>query len=180
MLFSPAVTVAALVLAVAPDLDIVVWILFQPAGMNPHRGASHSIFVALALASIAWLIVSRGGKKGGAVLPLALGLAALTHPLLDFLMGCGPPVPLLWPFRDHGWLSPVQLIPTAYYSRTLSGLASLALDPRSIQGYILEIMIFTPILAAEKYSAPGERLRWWLPCALFSLFALLAVSWIYN
>jgi len=180
MLFSPEVTIAALALAVAPDLDIVIWILFKPAGMNPHRGASHSIAIALALAAVAWLVVSRGGKRGGAVLPLTLGLAALTHPLLDYLMGCGPPVPLLWPLTDRGWLSPVQLIPTAYYSRTLSGIASIVLDPRSIRGFILEIMIFAPLLAAQKYSTPRARLTWWLPCALLSLFAVFAVYLIYN
>jgi len=183
LLYSPEVTLAVIGLALAPDLDILVWVLFHPTGMVPHRGFSHSLIVAIALAFIFWLLLSRFGKKGGLVLPLALVLASLAHPALDYLMGCGPRVPFFWPFNATGFLCPLKLVPTAYYALTLQdliNLPALMLQPKNLAGIMLEILIFLPILIAEKFSAAGKRLSLWLPCLGMSAGALAVVYLTYN
>jgi len=178
LLFSPAVTIAALFLGLAPDLDIIIWIALKPSWMSPHRGISHSLVVALGLALIFWLVLSKGVKRGGVILPLALILAALTHPLLDYFMGRGPKVLCWWPFNNTGYLSRIQLVPTAYYSRSLPGLATLLFDRRSLKGILLELMILVPLLLGQKYAA--GKLSRWMPFLTFSLASLLLVYLIYN
>ncbi len=179
-LFTWPVALAATLLAVAPDLDIVVWIALKPVGMTPHRGPSHSLVVGLALALVAWLIVSGGGRRGGWRLALGLALVSITHPLLDYLMGCGPPVPFLWPFIKEGWLAPVQLVPTAYYSRSFSGLLGVLFSPRLMAGLIFEIGIFGPVLMAQWWGREGSRLAYWSAAALVSGGSVLVVYVLYN
>jgi membrane-bound metal-dependent hydrolase YbcI (DUF457 family) len=177
--YSKVFTVSIIVLSVLPDLDIIVWILLKPAGMTPHRGASHSLMFALIFAFIGWLIVSKGGKRGGWRLPLAFLAASLMHPLLDFLMGCGPKVPFFWPFTKTGYLSSVQLIPTAYYSKSIKGLIGLLIFHKESQiGIIFELMIFVPLLIAENKKAVGIRL--WGPCLVLSALSVVVVYLGYN
>ncbi len=183
LIYSPAVSLAVIFLALAPDLDILVWVLFHPAGMVPHRGFSHSLLIAIGLAFIFWLILSRFATRGGLVLPIALVLASLCHPALDYLMGCGPQVPFFWPFNASRFICPVKLVPTAYYANTFKGLMhlpALMLEPKNLAGIMLEFLIFLPILIAEKFSAPGKRLVLWLPCLALTAAAILVVYLTYN
>lgn len=102
------------VLAVLPDLDVVLLMALGPGTAGFHRGWSHSALVALLMAACAVVLVKACGGAAQHWRAFAvLAGCTLVHPLLDYLMGCGPPVRLLWPFVRHGWLSPVQLIPTA-------------------------------------------------------------------
>ena len=176
--FSKVFTISVIILSVLPDLDIVIWILLKPAGMTPHRGASHSLVFAFIFSFIAWIVVSRGGKRGGYLLPVALFAASLMHPLLDYLMGCGPKVPFFWPFEKTGYLSPVQIIPTAYYSKSIKGLIRLLIHRESLMGLIFELMIFIPLLIAEKNKAKGMKL--WGPCILLSALSITFVFLVYN
>lgn len=70
-----------------------------------HRGATHSIVFALALAFVAaalskWLRTSPWRAFG------FVGLAALSHPLLDALTNGGLGVALAWPFDDERFFFP--------------------------------------------------------------------------
>jgi len=85
---------------------------------------------------------------------------ALVHPVLDYLMGCGPPVPFLWPLSQRGWLSPVQLIPTAYYAASPAGLLRVALDARSWAGVGLEFLSLAPLWAAVRCRSVFARAGW--------------------
>lgn len=67
---------------------------------------------------------------------------ASLHPVLDFLMGFGPPVPFLWPFVKRGWLSPVILIPIAPYLPYGFHVLAEAITWKSL---LLEILIFVPL-----------------------------------
>ncbi len=133
-------------LGVVPDLDVLA-MMALPELFN-HRGPSHSLVFAWGLAGAAAVFI-RLGQGVGAWLRawLALGLVLSVHPLLDYLMACGPGIPFFWPWSETSWLSPVQLVPTAYYARSLNGLASLLSHGPTLQGLAGELIIFLPLLA---------------------------------
>lgn len=157
-------------LGAAPDLDVLALIAFP--GAFSHRGATHSLVFAVGLALVsAFLICLRRWPELPRVW-LGLTLVCAVHPLLDYLMGCGPAVPLLWPFYDQGFLSPVQVVPTAYYSRSLHGLAALLLHRPTLVGLGLEALIFVPLVCL---AGLGRRIKGGLNRAAFAL-VMLAVS----
>lgn len=92
---------AASVLSVLPDLDLyLVWVQHMD-GM--HRAFSHSLTVG---AIVAMLIVWLG--RAQLRLAIALGLAFLSHGLLDYATSAGSVgVQLFWPFSGEryklGW-----------------------------------------------------------------------------
>jgi membrane-bound metal-dependent hydrolase YbcI (DUF457 family) len=150
-------------LAIAPDLDVVVGMLFLPAGLVSHRGPSHSLLFALGLAlagSLIWLAWQRLRQRETNWLKVFAVLfgCCLMHPVLDYLMGCGPPVPFLWPWLDTGWLSPVQLIPTAYYAKTPSGLLGVMIHPRTWAGIALELISLGGLWLAAHAKRATRRL----------------------
>lgn len=133
-------------LGVIPDLDVLA-MMALPELLN-HRGPSHSLVFAWGLAGAASVFFIQGrGLNAWLKAWLAMGLVMSVHPLLDYLMACGPGVPFLWPWSEATRLSPVQLVPTAYYARSLEGLISLLSHAPSLQGLALELVIFLPLLA---------------------------------
>jgi membrane-bound metal-dependent hydrolase YbcI (DUF457 family) len=133
-------------LGLIPDLDVLAMIAF-PQLFN-HRGPSHSLAFAWGLAMVmAWLLCHAQGPSAWFKAWLALGLVMSVHPLLDYLMACGPGVPFFWPWSETTWLSPMQLMPTAYYAHSLSGLAGLLKHTPTFYGLVLELFIFLPLLA---------------------------------
>ena len=99
------------VLALLPDLDSIAPMILPFARHWQHRGPTHSVLFALVLAAgaaglVRWLgAVGRTGRMSesqmaspgahgatGALLAILLG-CTLAHPVLDYLMGCGPRVP---------------------------------------------------------------------------------------
>jgi len=147
--------------AVAPDLDTVVPIVVRSAHGMAHRGGSHSVLAAALIAACASAVVclAHGPRSFFRVLPALFG-CALMHPLLDYLMGCGPPVPFLWPFVRRGWLSPVQLVPTAHYARTAGGLLALAVHPATWAGVGLEMLSLGPLWMAVRSAGILRRALW--------------------
>ncbi len=165
----------ALTLGILPDLDVAAGIVL--GGQVAHRGLSHSLVFA---AGEALLLALACGLRRPAYLPrmwLGLFLVADLHLLLDYLMACGPPVPLLWPWIKKGFLSPVQMVPTAYYSRSWQGLLALLHHGPTIRGMLLEVLIFLPLIPAACL-VPRLRSRplWWLPLTIL-LAASLAGLW---
>lgn len=93
---------AATLAAAAPDLDFatnpiwgVQWGL-SPLSVYAHRGASHSLFVALVAGSLAAIFHKqlRVRPLTGAVV---VGAAMASHGLLDMMTDFGLPVAYLWP-----------------------------------------------------------------------------------
>lgn len=166
----------AAVLAVLPDADVLVFVLFQPEGMLPHRGFSHSLLFALLSGSLAYLLTARYFAAWGKRLFAVLILAALTQPLLDYLMGAGPKVPLLAPFHDGGFLLPIRAVPTAYYATSGSGLVSLITHPPTLLGIGLELLLLVPMILLCR------RPRGWrtTALALTSVAAACATLLLYN
>ena len=133
----------AWVLGILPDLDVLARLLWPRLN---HRGPSHSLLFAAASGLLAALLACRRRPRDLWRAWPALFLVAASHPFLDYLMGCGPAVPFFWPWSDKGYLSPVQLVPTAYYSRSLQGLLALLHHGPTLRGMELELIIFLPLV----------------------------------
>ena len=99
------------VLAVVPDLDVVGlafgWGLDHPLG---HRGLSHSLSVAIALAGLATVAVPAQPAERRWRVWLMLALAAASHGLLDALTNGGRGVAFLAPVVWTRWHFPVRPI----------------------------------------------------------------------
>jgi inner membrane protein len=114
--------------AMAPDLDVVGLAAGVPY-RSPlgHRGLSHSILFAAALA---WAVGRAVRGRGGAARDVwFLFLATVSHPLLDALTDGGLGVALFAPFWNARLFAPVRPIAvspigTGFFSR--AGLAVLA------------------------------------------------------
>ena len=142
------------VLAVLPDLDVLAPMVLSRGGLGGHRGWSHSALVALMLAGCGVLVLrARSAQLRAWPAFGVLAACALVHPLLDYLMGCGPPVPFLWPFWGRGWLSPVQLIPTANYPLSPAGFLYILTMRQTWAGVGLELASLAPLWLAARAGA---------------------------
>ncbi len=135
------------VIAVLPDLDVVVFMLFNPPGMVPHRGASHSLLFAAVIALAVALVFGHFLSLSRLRLFGCAFAAYASHLVLDYLMGKGPQVHFFWPISDHGYLSPVQIVPTAYY-----GLSGRALEQ------VLLALKRAGVLTSKRGSSGGYHL----------------------
>jgi inner membrane protein len=141
-----------LCLALLPDVDALVLLVAPTA----HRGLTHGLpFAAIAAVALTWL-----GRRNLPMPPrrtwLALFLAAASHPLLDYLMGAGPPIPFFAPFSERAWLSPYRIVPTAYYAKAVSGYALGWFWMLNAIAGLLEVAIFGGALVALRRGAPGR------------------------
>jgi membrane-bound metal-dependent hydrolase YbcI (DUF457 family) len=166
-----------LFLAVLPDFDIIIYILFKPSGMLPHRGFSHGLPFIL-ITSIFFTLLS--AQYFGILkrkLFLIYFLSLFSHSALDYLMGAGPPIAFFAPFSNISFLSPVSFIPWAYYSKSAKGLLQILFYPPAILGYCLELMIFIPVVQILK--KPNVRMFNYALLAIFSFGLIYTIS-IYN
>ena len=117
-------------LSMLPDADVVSVALGIPyESQFGHRGASHSLLVALFVASVAW-----GATRSFRTGLLVLGTVA-SHGLLDTLTDGGCGVALLWPFSKERYFAPWNPIPVAPI-----GLGFLS--PRGLACAWTETMLF--------------------------------------
>src|SRR5262249_27665646 len=104
-----------------------------------HRGASHSLFMALAIGLVAALLARRVGwpmlRTG-----IAVTVAVASHGILDALGAGGRGIPLLWPFSATRFHSPWRLLPDAP-----RGLGMISRS--GVVDLILEFAVFFPITA---------------------------------
>ena len=140
----PRLFVLATLLPMAPDLD--TWVFgAEHASAFSHRGATHSLLFAAALAAAAVLLAfkdeARASPRRGAALWALLFVAVAAHGLLDAFTNGGSGIMLLWPFDDARIFWPVRPIEVA---------------PLSVRGF------FT----ARGLVVFQSELRWvWLPAA---------------
>jgi len=164
-------------LAVLPDVDIV-WGWCHGGATAFHRGITHSLLFAAALAllgNLVWyhsLAAFRNVRSA-----LALFAACVAHPLLDYLMGCGDAMPLLAPFSWRGFQAPRQFVPTAYYAERVSDLPKLFTNRGHLWTMAIELWIFVPLFVAGR---PGRSWLLRLPLLLLSASALVTTYFLYN
>lgn len=166
-------------IAFLPDLDVIVYMVLRPTGMTPHRGFSHSLAFAFLVTAVTFLLTYRSFPVPKSRLLLSYGSSAVSAPLLDYFMGAGPKIPFFAPFWDEGFLFPLRVIPTAYYSTKLDSLISILWYPPAVRGFALEILIFLPLVFLLT-TARGARPQLRLLLLLIALGGLLATIVIYN
>jgi inner membrane protein len=98
--------VAASIAAMLPDADTLGF-RFGIAYADPlgHRGAMHSLLCALGMALIATLFHQRLRASATRTF-IVVGLAAISHPLLDMLTDGGLGIALFWPFSERRYFFP--------------------------------------------------------------------------
>lgn len=109
--------IVAVACALLPDLDMVATV-FEIRDTHPigHRGFSHSLFMALAIAVVAGLLAFPKLPLFGPTFRRLVSFLFLTtaaHGLLDALTSGQIGVALLAPFTDARFVSPWKLLPSA-------------------------------------------------------------------
>jgi inner membrane protein len=133
-------------LSLLPDLDVIAFALGIPYE-HPfgHRGASHSILVALAIALP--LLAIPGERLRTASIGV---LVAVSHGLLDTLTDGGLGVALLWPFSDARYFAPWRPIPVA-------PIAAAMFSRRGLYVIAVEAILFSPLLAYGLWPPRDQR-----------------------
>lgn len=146
-------TVAFTALATFPDLDVLARGLGAPPGsVWLHRGALHSLPVALAAALLAALALGGLGRSR-ARLALTAALVAASHGLLDTFTSGGRGAMLLWPVSTERFLAPVALVAAAPMGARLATVRGLEVMWR-------EAVIFSALLVYAAWPRrlwPGRR-----------------------
>jgi inner membrane protein len=96
--FPHRLVLAAMMASAAPDLDAFaspIWHL-QSSSIYTHRGASHSLFVALTVSLFA-AAFHKQLRVPPTVAAAVVGVAMASHGLLDMMTDYGLPVAYLWP-----------------------------------------------------------------------------------
>jgi inner membrane protein len=125
-------------LALWPDVDALGFAFAVPYGAPlGHRGATHSLVLALLLAAAGHRLARRWQlpplRTAGFV-----ALVAASHGLLDTMtFGGGLGCALLWPFSLHRFWAPVRFIPVAPIGLDL-------LSARGLRVTAAEIVLFAP------------------------------------
>lgn len=140
--------VAGAVAAMLPDIDTIgYWLGIRYDSLWGHRGITHSIAFAIALALIAAFNHQRLQSTVWRC-ALFVGLATISHPLLDMCTNNGKGVMLLWPLSEHRWVFPDHPIMTS---------------PIGIARFLQRAQM---VMTSEFYWV-------WLPVALCALFLYL-------
>ena len=123
-----------------PDADVIAFGLGIPYDAPfGHRGASHSILVALLSGLVAGLIAARGTTRArGIRVGLFIGAIIATHGPLDALTDGGEGVALLWPFSTQRFFFPWRPLPVAPIGIHFLSRAGLAVAK-------VEILAFAPL-----------------------------------
>jgi inner membrane protein len=126
-------------LALLPDADVLLVTLGAcDRGVCGHRGASHSLPMAIAIGLLCGLLARRL-KWPVMRTTIATTIAVGSHAVLDVLGAGGRGLPLLWPFSDHRFHSPIRIFPDAP-----RGLALLSWPGLVNVG--IEFAVFLPVM----------------------------------
>ena len=119
--------VAGVVASMIPDLDVLAFRLnIAYAHDLGHRGASHSLFIALVLGFIAATLAAKLRSTRLSAFTFVF-ISAASHGLLDMLTNGGLGVALWWPWSNERYFFPCQVIEASPLSlRRVFGPAGLA------------------------------------------------------
>jgi inner membrane protein len=140
------------VLSLLPDVDVVAFALRIPYGAPwGHRGALHSLAIALAmgiaaiLASSAFGVSPARAARIGACVTLVVG----SHGLLDAMTDGGKGVALLWPLTTKRFFFSWRPIPVAPIG---AGFFSM----RGLRVAMVELIEFSPVFAYALFARPAK------------------------
>lgn len=130
------------VLSLGPDLDAIGFHFgIRYGDQLGHRGASHSVAVALVLGIASYVYARRQGWRPGRTAAIATAVA-VSHGLLDTMtFGGGLGCALLWPFSTQRFWAPaaMRIIPVAPI-----GVGMLSARGLYVVG--VELVLFAPLL----------------------------------
>jgi inner membrane protein len=147
-------------LASLPDVDVLLVALgAADSGAIGHRGATHSLGMALLIALVAAVAARRLGWPALRT-ALAAGAAVASHALLDLLGAGGKGLAVLWPLSAHRFHSPWRVFPDAPRGMKLLswyGMAELAIE----FGLFLPVTLYAlwPRIIARLRGDSAPRLR---------------------
>jgi inner membrane protein len=108
---SSSLLVAGSICSIIPDLDVIAFAFgVNYEDMFGHRGFTHSIFFAGALAVLTTVTFFQNSDISSIVIFLFLFLSTLSHPLLDALTNGGLGVGLFAPFSNERYFFPYRPI----------------------------------------------------------------------
>ncbi len=160
--------------ALAADLDFIPGVVTGRA-VAFHHGATHSYAFALGMAALAWVFLRER--------PVALLLAALSHPVLDWLTGePGADVPtygvaLWWPILDTRYMSGWHLF-GAYHIDTM-GLFGGVLTPGAVRPLLGELGFVVLCFAIVRLWKWRRRTLWMWAFAA-AILAATYPPWMYG
>ncbi len=134
-------------IAVAPDLDLAILpALGVPESLTlGHRGATHSLVVALAVTLIV-TVLAMAVRLPPRRVAIGAFVAIGSHALLDSLT-IGPGVAWLWPFTSTRFPT-FPILPQAHLDHLLT--------PGGLTHLLAETIVFTPFLAYVILARPGH------------------------
>jgi inner membrane protein len=136
-------------LSLLPDVDVVGFKLgIRYADEWGHRGATHSIAFALAVAAVVGLI-ARALRLPAWRTTLVAALVVASHPLLDTMTDGGLGCALLWPLSNQRFFAPWRPIPVAPI-----GPAFLSL--RGLRIAVTEVVAMSPFLIYALWPRRGR------------------------
>jgi len=149
---SKATLIAFALLAVLPDADVLLVAMgTMDAGAAGHRGASHSIALAIAVGLLCALATRRLGWPVWRTAVLATAAVA-SHAVLDVLCHSGRGLPLLWPLSETRFHSPLRILPDAPRGLALVTQAGL-------MSMVIELCVFLPVIVYAMWPHLARRLR---------------------
>lgn len=154
---SPRLLFAGLLASILPDLDVLAFRLHIPySHVLGHRGFSHSLLCALGLA----LLAMAGASLLRSSRPLAfgfVGLAALSHPLLDMITNGGLGVALWWPWSSARVFAPWQVIEVSPLSlhRLLGPRGIAVIESELLWVWLPALLAGLALLAGRRIAGPG-------------------------
>lgn len=135
----------------AADLDFVPGILVGEPNRYHHQ-ASHSLMAAV-LFGILVSLIARLRSLSAKTLGLSATLIYASHLLGDYLARDDAPpygIPLLWPFSDAYFISPVALFTDIHHGEPKGGVMSMIVDvfsSHNLWAMMTELLILGPVLA---------------------------------
>jgi inner membrane protein len=128
-------------LSLLPDADVVGFRLGVPyEAPFGHRGATHSLAFALAVALAVWAFATfvRAAELPARRTALIALAVVASHPLLDTLTDGGLGCALLWPFSTERFFAPWTPLPVAPIGRAF-------LSAEGVRVALFEIIALSPL-----------------------------------
>jgi inner membrane protein len=140
-------------LALLPDLDVAGLSMgLSDSGLYGHRGYSHSLTFAVAVAGLVWWWARRWGTRPAFSAVLAF-LAVASHGILDAMTYRTRGIPFFWPLTDVRVAFPWRPIPPAP-----TGVKFLSL--RGLEVTAVEAVYFTPLMVLACLPGIATWKRW--------------------
>lgn len=138
-------------LSLVPDLDVIGFrfgIAYEDA--LGHRGASHSLLIAVIIGLLAAPVVARGARAS--LLPTAIAAVVVvsSHGVLDMLTDGGLGIALGWPWSDERFFAPWRPLPVAPIGRAF-------VSSRGLLVGATELVLFLPFALFGVFGVFGER-----------------------